>query len=54
MLKKSGKFYADWRDAAGTRHRKAFTTLKAASRHQARMQKDTASKKAKAHARSGK
>ncbi len=31
MQKKCGKFLADWRDAAGVRHRKAFDTLKAAS-----------------------
>jgi hypothetical protein len=30
MLKKHGKYYADWRDQKGVRHRKAFSTKKAA------------------------
>ena len=33
MLKKYGKFYADWRDAKGTRHRKAFNSPTAAAEH---------------------
>ncbi|HZQ22309.1 MAG TPA: hypothetical protein VFA89_05865 [Terriglobales bacterium] len=31
MQKRYGKFLADWRDAAGTRHRKAFDTIKEAN-----------------------
>lgn len=31
MQKRYGKFLADWRDAAGVRHRKAFDTLKEAN-----------------------
>lgn len=27
MLHKSGSYFADWRDATGKRHRKAFPTL---------------------------
>jgi hypothetical protein len=30
MLKKYGKFYADWTDELGKRKRKAFTTKEAA------------------------
>jgi len=37
MLKKFGKFYADWRDANGRRHRAAFPTEAEALAHQARM-----------------
>jgi phosphoribosylaminoimidazole carboxylase PurE protein len=37
MLKKSGKYYADWRDANGRRHRAAFPTEAEALAHQARM-----------------
>ncbi len=37
MLKKCGKFMADWRDASGTRHRKAFDTLKEAIDHTEKM-----------------
>ena len=35
MLQKYGKWFADWRDAEGRRHRKAFPTRRAAERHQA-------------------
>ncbi len=42
MQKKYGKFYADWRDPLGARHRKTFTTKKAALAHQQRMQKAAA------------
>ncbi len=37
MLKKSGKFYADWRDANGRRHRAAFPTEAEALAHQVGM-----------------
>ncbi len=30
MLRKSGSYFADWRDATGKRHRKAFATLQEA------------------------
>lgn len=33
MWKKYGKFFADWYDAHGKRHRKAFDTKGAAQRH---------------------
>jgi len=37
MLKRCGKFMADWRDANGRRHRAAFPTEAEALAHQARM-----------------
>jgi hypothetical protein len=37
MLKKSGKFMADWRDSNGKRHRAAFPTKAEALAHQQRM-----------------
>jgi len=37
MRMKCGKYLADWRDSHGIRHRKAFTTKKAAEKHQANM-----------------
>jgi len=37
MQKKCGKFLADWRDATGTRRRKAFETAREAKEHQAKM-----------------
>ena len=30
MFEKCGKFYADWRDRKGVRHRKSFTSKRAA------------------------
>jgi hypothetical protein len=48
MQKKCGKFLADWRDAAGARHRKAFTTRAAALAFQREMQQAVRSKKAQA------
>jgi hypothetical protein len=50
MIEKLGKFYADWRDATGTRKRKAFRTKHAAKIYQAKMQRAARSKKAKARA----
>ncbi len=47
MQKRCGKFMADWRDEHGRRHRKAFTTKKAAARYQARMQNASRTKKAR-------
>lgn len=38
MLKKSGKFLADWRNEKGQRIRKAFPTKKSALAHQSKMQ----------------
>lgn len=37
MLHKSGSYFADWRDATGKRHRKAFPTLAEAIEHTERM-----------------
>jgi hypothetical protein len=37
MFEKAGKFYADWRDAEGRRHRKSFITALAARRHENKM-----------------
>jgi hypothetical protein len=37
MRIKCGKYLADWRDSSGTRHRKAFTTKKAAEQYQLKM-----------------
>jgi len=34
---KCGKYLADWRDSHGIRHRKAFTSQKAAEKYQAKM-----------------
>jgi len=38
MLKKHGSYYADWRDALGHRHRKAFPTNDQARAFKAKMQ----------------
>ena len=48
MVKKYGKFYADWKDPAGHRHRRAFPTKKKALRFQSKMRAETAAKKAPA------
>jgi hypothetical protein len=48
MLKRYGKYLADWRDSKGKRLRKAFPTKAAALRHQVRMQKQATAKKARA------
>ncbi len=42
MLTKHGKFYADWRDTQGKRHRAAFPTRREAEEHQNRMRGATA------------
>jgi len=47
MFEKQGKFYADWRDRTGIRKRKAFTTGRAALRHEAE-QKEAAHPNAEA------
>jgi hypothetical protein len=53
MLKKHGKYFADWRDASGKRHRKAFPSKRAALSYQSReANKAQAAKKAPAPARS--
>jgi hypothetical protein len=46
MLKKHGKFMADWRDERAQRKRKAFTTKTAALRHQTKMRAQAQAKKA--------
>jgi len=48
MQKKYDKFYADWRDEHGRRHRKAFPTKARALKHQRSMQHQTTAKKARA------
>ena len=35
MFEKNGKYFADWRDADGTRTRKSFTSKRAAQRFEA-------------------
>ena len=52
MKHKYGKWYADWRDAHGVRHAKAFTTKKAALRFGSKMSADAKAKKVPASARS--
>lgn len=47
MFEKSGKFYADWRDASGKRLRKSFTSRRAALQFEAE-QKELAHPKQKA------
>jgi hypothetical protein len=37
MKMKCGKYLADWRDSHGTRHRKAFSSQKAAEKYQTKM-----------------
>jgi hypothetical protein len=53
MQKKLGKWYADWRDEKGRRHRKAFPSRGGALRHQHKMAKDARAKKALASGPSG-
>jgi hypothetical protein len=50
MLKKRGRWYADWEDPHGKRFRKSFPTKHQALRHQDKMRKETAAKKARASA----
>lgn len=38
MQMKSGKYLADWRDAKGIRHRKAFPTTREAREYQKQQQ----------------
>ncbi|MGH9775297.1 MAG: hypothetical protein ACRD50_10165 [Candidatus Acidiferrales bacterium] len=52
MMKKYGKFYADWTDDKGRRHRKALPTKRAALDYQRRRRLETAAKKAGSRARS--
>jgi len=51
MLRKSGKYLADWYDEKGKRCRKAFTSRASAERFQRHQRKLVASKKARASAR---
>jgi len=53
MLRKYGKFYADWKDDKGRRRRKAFPTKFGAARYQAKMQGEVIAKKAPRSAASG-
>jgi hypothetical protein len=41
MLRKSGSYFADWRDATGQRHRKAFSTLQEAVDYTEKMRAGT-------------
>lgn len=50
MLSKYGKFYADWEDAEGRRHRKAFATAKEARNHSAVMHEAAAADRKKQQA----
>jgi hypothetical protein len=52
VQKKCGKFFADWRDEKGVRHRKAFETAAQASKYARRMRNQAATKKAPASAHS--
>jgi hypothetical protein len=54
MLKKYGRYYADWDDAHGNRRRKSFTTKKQALKHQQKMREESRAKKAPASGRSRK
>lgn len=52
-MKKKGKlWYADWRDAAGVRHRKGFKTAAQAREYATRMQRRESAKKAQASGQS--
>lgn len=48
MFEKNGKFFADWRDSDGTRHRKSFTTAALALEFEKASRGKAAPKKAEA------
>jgi hypothetical protein len=48
MLKKYGRYYADWQDHLGKRHRQSFPTKKKALAFQARQRSTSLAKKAPA------
>jgi hypothetical protein len=50
MLRKYGKFYADWRDLHGKRHRKSFPSAHAAKAFQSKRNAETQAKKVRASA----
>jgi hypothetical protein len=52
VIKKSGKFLADWRDEQGRRRRKAFISRESAARFSRAQQREAAAKKARASKRS--
>ena len=54
MLVKNGRFYADWEDTEGVRHRKSFPTKRGALKYQTQQRALIARKKARASARSAK
>jgi hypothetical protein len=54
MLKKYGKFYADWEDQFHKRHRKSFHSKAQALKFQAAKREESATKKARASAPSHK
>jgi hypothetical protein len=51
VIKKHGKYYADWEDQKGKRHRKAFERARDAKAHTKEMRRQVASKKVRASAR---
>jgi len=53
MWKKNGKFYADWTDEHGKRHRKALPTEAQAKKYQRVASAEAAVKKAQPPPRSG-
>lgn len=50
MMKKYGKYYADWKDASGRRRRKAFKTAHEAKAFAKTQREATASKKTRRRA----
>lgn len=54
MLKKYGRWFADWYDSTGKRHRKSFPTKNKALRFQTEQRNTAARKKARPSARSRK
>jgi len=52
MLKKYGRYYADWLDASGARKRQSFPTKKRALAHQSKMRAESSAKKAQPSAQS--
>jgi hypothetical protein len=51
MIKKHGKYYADWEDQHGNRHRKAFEKAREAKAYTKEMRRQVAAKKARASGR---
>jgi hypothetical protein len=51
MIQKYGKYYADWEDHNGKRHRKAFSKARDAKAYTKEMRRKAHAKKARASAR---